>query len=52
LIIYGTMALGPPRPKPAAVFLMVPPGSWLLALVVVPLVAMISHRQGGRKGSA
>jgi hypothetical protein len=45
LLIYGTVALGPPRPKPAAVFLMVPLGSWLLALVIVPLVAIISRRR-------
>ena len=49
LTIYGTVALSPPRPKPAAVFLLVPLGSWLLALVVVPLVAIISHRQARRE---
>lgn len=47
LIIYGMVALGPPRPKPAAVFLVVPLGSWLLALVVIPLVALISRRGRG-----
>jgi hypothetical protein len=46
LLIYGTVALGPPRPKPAAVFLIVPLGSWLFGMVVVPLVAVISRRQG------
>lgn len=49
LAIYGTVALGPPRPQPAAVFLLVPLASWLLALVVVPLVARISRRQAGRE---
>ncbi len=44
LAIYGTVALGPPRPQPAAFFLLVPLGSWLLALVV-PLVAIISRRR-------
>lgn len=30
LAIYGEVAFGPPRPKPAAVFVIVPPVSWLL----------------------
>lgn len=49
LLIYGTMALGPPRPKPAAVFLLVPLGSGLLALVVVPVVVLVSRRRASRK---
>jgi hypothetical protein len=49
LLIYGTVALGPLRPKPAAVFLIVPLGSWLLALVVVPLVALVSRRRARRE---
>ena len=44
LIIYGAVALGPPRPQPAAYFLLVPLGSWLLGLAAVSLVAMISRR--------
>jgi polyferredoxin len=43
LLIYGAVALGPPRPQPAAFFLMVPLGSWVLALVAVPLVALVSR---------
>ena len=50
LPVYGTMALGPARPKPAAVFLLVPPGSVLLASVVVSFVALVSSRRAGRKG--
>jgi hypothetical protein len=45
LLIYGTVALGPPRPKPAAFFLMVPLDSWLLAVVTVVLVARASRRR-------
>jgi len=30
LAIYGVVALGPPRPKPASWFLLVPVASWLL----------------------
>ena len=45
LLIYGTVALGPPRPQPAFWFLVVPLGSWLLALAIIPLVALISRRR-------
>lgn len=41
--IYGAVALSPPRPKPAAIFLLVPLGSWLLIAVVVPLAARVSR---------
>ena len=44
LIIYGMVALGPPRPQPAFWFLAVPLGSWLLALMAVPVVARIFRR--------
>jgi ABC-type transport system involved in multi-copper enzyme maturation permease subunit len=49
LAIYGYVALGPPRPKPASVFLLVPLGSWLLMAIVVPLAALLSGR-GSRGG--
>jgi hypothetical protein len=34
LVIYGFFALGPPRPKPASIFLLVPLGSWVLFTMV------------------
>ena len=48
LFIYAIAALGPPRPKPAAVFLAVPLGSWLLAAAVVSLVAVFSRGRDGK----
>ena len=42
--IYGDVALGPPRAKPAAVFLMVPLTSWLLIALIRPVAAFISGR--------
>jgi hypothetical protein len=48
LAIYGNVALGPPRPKPAFVFLVVPLASWLLIVVVLPIAAAISGRRSGR----
>lgn len=44
LAIYGAVALGPPRAKTAAVFVVVPPVSWLLIAIVVPMAALISRR--------
>ena len=44
LAIYGLVALGTPGPKPAAVFLLVPLGSW----VVFAIVAVIAGSRSGR----
>ncbi len=44
LTIYGLVALGPPRPKPAAFFLVVPAASWLLIALVGALAAIISRK--------
>jgi hypothetical protein len=44
LTIYGHVALGPPRPKPAAMFLIVPLVSLLLIAIVVPLARRQSRR--------
>jgi SnoaL-like polyketide cyclase len=49
LAIYGAFAFGPPRPKPAAVFLLVPLGSWLLMAIVVPIAAVVSKRSSLRE---
>jgi hypothetical protein len=44
--IYGTVALGPPRPQEAFVFVVVPPASWLLIAVALPLAARLSPPPG------
>ena len=41
LAVYGDVALGPPRARTAFVFVVVPPASWLLIAVVVPIAALI-----------
>jgi uncharacterized membrane protein len=41
--VYGNVALGPPRPQPAAMFLMVPLGSWLLATVALAIALAVSR---------
>jgi hypothetical protein len=43
LVIYGNVALGPPRPQPAAMFLLVPLGSLLLMTVALG-IAMAASR--------
>jgi hypothetical protein len=45
LAIYADVALGPPRAKTAFVFVIVPPASWLLTAIVVPIAALISGRR-------
>jgi ACR3 family arsenite efflux pump ArsB len=34
LAIYGYIALGPPRPKTAFVFVVVPPATWILIAIL------------------
>jgi hypothetical protein len=48
LVIYGYVALGPRRAQPASAFLVVPLGSWLLFVIVIPLAALISGRLSRR----
>jgi hypothetical protein len=50
LAIYGDVALGPPRAKTAAVFVVVPPASWLLIAVIITLAGLASGRLS-RRGS-
>jgi hypothetical protein len=45
LAIYADVALGPPRAKTAAVFVVVPPSSWLVTAIVVSIAALVSHRR-------
>jgi hypothetical protein len=52
LAIYADVALGPPRAKPAFVFVVVPPASWLLIAIVVPIAALISGRRSRRADGA
>lgn len=51
-VVYAVVALGPPRPKPAFLFLVVPLASWLLIAIAIPLAAHISGRQSRRAGGA
>lgn len=49
LAVYGDVALGPPRAKTAFVFVIVPPASWLLMGIIVPIPALISDRRSRRR---
>lgn len=40
LAIYGLDALRPPRPQAAFVFVVVPPASWLLITIAIPIAAL------------
>ncbi len=44
LAIYGRVVLGPPRAKPAFVFLVVPALSWLVVATAVSAARLISRR--------
>ncbi len=44
--IYGTVALSPPRPQEAFVFVVVPPASWLLIAAALALAARLSRPRG------
>ena len=44
LAAYGVVALGPPRPKTAFAFVVVPPASWLLIGIVLTIAALVSGR--------
>jgi hypothetical protein len=48
LAIYGDVALGPPRPKTAFAFVVVPPASWLLIAIAISIAALISRRRERR----
>ncbi len=47
LAFYGDVVWRP-RPQPAFVFLVVPLGSWLLMMIVIPIAALISGRLSRR----
>lgn len=48
LAIYGYFAWRPPRAQPASVYVLVPPASWLLIAIVLPVAAFISGRRSRR----
>ena len=48
LTIYGDIVLPPAGSPRAFVFVVVPPGSWLLMTIVVPIAALISGRLSRR----
>ncbi|PYQ00916.1 MAG: hypothetical protein DMF82_20765 [Acidobacteria bacterium] len=48
LAIYGQVAFGPPRPKPASAFLLVPLGSWVLIAATVGIAALRSGKPSRR----
>ncbi len=50
LALYGDVALGPPRAKPAFVFVVVPPASFLLGTIVVAIAALVSGKRSRRTG--
>ena len=52
LAIYGDDALGHRRAQAAFVYVVVPPASWLLISMVVPIAALISRRLSRRGDSA
>ena len=43
--IYGDDAMGHRTAKAAFVYVMVPPASWLLIAIVVPIAALVSRRR-------
>ena len=43
LALYYSVAFGPPRTQPAARFLMVPLGAWVLMAIAVPIAARMSR---------
>jgi tryptophan-rich sensory protein len=50
LAIYGQVAFGPPRPRPAAAFLLVPFGSWGLIVANLGMAALRSGKPSDRRG--
>lgn len=52
LAIYGYVVLRPRQSTPTFVFVVVPPGSWLLMAIVVLIAAFISGRRSHRGAGA
>ena len=52
LAIYGGIVLPPAGSPRAFVFVAVPPGSWLLMAIAVPIAALVSRRRRHRGAGA
>jgi hypothetical protein len=50
LAIYGVVACGPPRPRPAAAFLVVPLASWVFIAATLGMAALRSGKPSDRRG--
>ena len=46
--IYGSVVAWPPAKTPTPIFVLVPPASWLLLAIVVPVAALLSRRRPPR----
>jgi len=51
LAIYGYIAFGPSRKKPAAMFLIVPFASWVIMSIAIPISARMSRAPRSRRSS-
>lgn len=45
LAVYGSVVSGPPKAKPAALFLMVPLASWLLIAIALSAATLIARKR-------
>jgi hypothetical protein len=52
MVIYGDVALGPPRAKTAFAFVVVPPASWLLIAITISTATLISRRRSARSSDS
>ena len=48
LAVYQAVAFGPPRPKPAFFFVLIPPISWLVIATCVGMAALVSRKRRTR----
>ncbi len=48
LAIYRSVAFGPPRPKPAFFFVLIPPIAWLVIATGVGMAALVSRKRSMR----
>src|SRR5215203_3798066 len=49
-LVYGSVALGAPRPQPAFYFMVVPAASWLLMIVSLTMAAVTSRSTSSGHG--
>jgi hypothetical protein len=48
LSVYQSVAFGPPRPKPAALYVLIPPISWLVIATGLGMAALVSRKRRAR----